>query len=139
MLDDELMPPGVLPADLAGPVAVALARAAPSVPETRALPGGCVYELKWDGFRLVVVTTKAGSRLWTRQGTASPTASAARRPRRGPRGVPQPVCPLSAAGDQHSVAGAISSRCSLTFSDTGTMTTRGPMDAVLIPEHLAQP
>jgi ATP-dependent DNA ligase len=58
-----------LPRDLAGPVTVALAKAAPAIPEVGALPGGCVYELKWDGFRLVVVTTTTGSRLWTRQGT----------------------------------------------------------------------
>jgi len=59
----------VLPPDLAGPVALALARAATAIPAVGALPGGCVYELKWDGFRLVIVTTAAGSRLWTRQGT----------------------------------------------------------------------
>ena len=58
-----------LPRDLAGPVTVALAKAAPTIPGAGALPGGCVYELKWDGFRLVIVTTTTGSRLWTRQGT----------------------------------------------------------------------
>jgi ATP-dependent DNA ligase len=63
------MSPVVPTPDLAGPVTVALARAAPAVPEAEALPGGCVYELKWDGFRLVIVITAAGSRLWTRQGT----------------------------------------------------------------------
>jgi ATP-dependent DNA ligase len=63
------MPPAVLPRDLAGPVTVALAKAAPAIPEVGALPGGCVYELKWDGFRLVIVTTTTGSRLWTRHGT----------------------------------------------------------------------
>jgi ATP-dependent DNA ligase len=34
-----------------------------------ALPGGCVYEPKWDGPRLVIMTTDAGSRKWTRHGT----------------------------------------------------------------------
>lgn len=69
MNDDVLVSSEVLPPDLAGPVIVALARATPSIPSATALPGGCVYELKWDGFRLVIVTTAEGSRLWTRQGT----------------------------------------------------------------------
>lgn len=48
---------------------MALARAATAIPAAGALPGGCVYELKWDGFRLVTVTTAERSRLCTRQGT----------------------------------------------------------------------
>ncbi len=67
--DDGPMPPVALPIDLTGPVTVAPAKATPAIPEAGALPGGCVYELKWDGFGLVVVITSAGSRLWTRQGT----------------------------------------------------------------------
>jgi hypothetical protein len=46
-----------------------LAKAAPVISAAGVLPGGCVYELKWHGFRLVVVTTPTGSRLWTRQGS----------------------------------------------------------------------
>jgi acyl-CoA synthetase (AMP-forming)/AMP-acid ligase II len=44
-----------LPPDLAGPVAVALAKPVRGIPPEGALPGGCVYEPKWDGYRLVVV------------------------------------------------------------------------------------
>lgn len=69
MDDDVSMSSDRLPEDLTGPVTVALARAVTSIPTAAAPPGGCVYELKWDGFRLVVVTTAEGSRLWTRQGS----------------------------------------------------------------------
>lgn len=58
----------MLPPDLTGPVAVELARAQESVPGRQALPGGCVYELKWDGYRLVVVRDHSTTRLWSRQG-----------------------------------------------------------------------
>ncbi|MBM7806718.1 ATP-dependent DNA ligase [Geodermatophilus bullaregiensis] len=57
-----------LPPDLAGPVAVALAKPVRDLPEGDALPGGCRYEPKWDGYRLVVVRDRAGTRLWSRQG-----------------------------------------------------------------------
>lgn len=66
---DVLVSSEVSPPDLAGPMVVALARSATSSPSVAALPGECVYELKWDGFRLVTVTTAEGSRLWTRLGT----------------------------------------------------------------------
>jgi len=46
IVDDVLVSSEVLPPDLAGPVGVALARAATSIPSVAALPGGCVYELK---------------------------------------------------------------------------------------------
>ncbi len=57
-----------LPPDLAGPVAVQLAKPARSLPAAGALPGGCVYEPKWDGYRLVVVRTARSTRLWSKQG-----------------------------------------------------------------------
>ncbi|WP_462417427.1 ATP-dependent DNA ligase [Kytococcus sp. Marseille-QA3725] len=44
---------------------VMLAKAAASVPAPDALPGGCAYEPKWDGFRVLVV-----------RGEAAPTATA---------------------------------------------------------------
>ena len=39
-----------LPADLAGPVEVALARSDEHIPAPHALPGGSRYEVKWDGY-----------------------------------------------------------------------------------------
>ncbi|RBY76427.1 ATP-dependent DNA ligase [Geodermatophilus sp. TF02-6] len=60
-------PPDV-PPDLAGPVAVALTRPTRDVPRADALPGGVLYEPKWDGYRLVVVRTGASTRVWSRQG-----------------------------------------------------------------------
>jgi hypothetical protein len=61
--------PPRLPADLAGPVTVALAQSQETIPGARALAGGCVYELKWDGFRCVIVRDGQSTRLWSRQGT----------------------------------------------------------------------
>ena len=57
-----------LPPELAGPVAVALTKPVATVPGAAALPGGCRYEPKWDGFRLVVVRDGRATRLWSRQG-----------------------------------------------------------------------
>ena len=57
----------VLPADLAGPVELELAKAEQSVPGPHAMAGGSLYELKWDGYRGVVVRDAAGARLWSRQ------------------------------------------------------------------------
>ena len=57
----------VLPMDLAGPVELELAKAVPSVPGPHAMPGGSVYELKWDGYRGSVVRDATGARLWSRQ------------------------------------------------------------------------
>jgi ATP-dependent DNA ligase len=50
-------------------VDLALARSADTVPEHTACPGGCRYELKFDGFRVAVVRTPSGARLWSRRGT----------------------------------------------------------------------
>jgi len=58
-----------LPADLAGPVQGALARAQDQVPGPRALPGGSRYEPKWDGFRQVSTSGSHGLRLWSKSGT----------------------------------------------------------------------
>jgi ATP-dependent DNA ligase len=57
-----------LPPELSGPVAVALAKPVSALPPPGGLPGGCRYEPKWDGFRLVVVRGPASTRLWSRQG-----------------------------------------------------------------------
>jgi len=62
-------PTGVgLPAGLAGPVDVALARSADRVPGPRALPGGSRYEPKYDGFRTTIVAGSQGVRLWSKSG-----------------------------------------------------------------------
>ncbi|WUJ69469.1 hypothetical protein OG809_30755 [Kribbella soli] len=39
-----------IPADLGGPVEVALARSVDQIPGPRAMPGGSRYEVKWDGY-----------------------------------------------------------------------------------------
>ncbi|MGY1601877.1 ATP-dependent DNA ligase [Geodermatophilus sp. SYSU D00815] len=57
-----------LPPDLAGPVAVELAKPVRDIPAPTALPGGCRYEPKWDGYRLVVVRSARATRLWSKQG-----------------------------------------------------------------------
>jgi len=57
-----------LPPDLAGPVAVQLAKPVAAIPAANALPGGCLYEPKWDGYRLVVVRTGRSTRVWSKQG-----------------------------------------------------------------------
>ena len=57
-----------LPPDLAGPVAVQLAKPARTLPPANGLPGGCLYEPKWDGYRLVVVRSARSTRLWSKQG-----------------------------------------------------------------------
>src|SRR5215212_253134 len=51
-----------------GPIEVALARSTDAVPPRGSLPGGCVYELKWDGFRGVLRRTKDSVELWSRRG-----------------------------------------------------------------------
>ncbi|PUB20790.1 ATP dependent DNA ligase-like protein [Promicromonospora sp. AC04] len=58
-----------LPAGLTGPVQVALARAVEQIPHAGALPGGCRYEPKWDGFRVIVTLDEGGANLWSRRGT----------------------------------------------------------------------
>lgn len=39
-----------IPEDLHPPVELALAKAIRAVPTEGALPGGCLYEPKWDGY-----------------------------------------------------------------------------------------
>jgi ATP-dependent DNA ligase len=57
-----------LPPELSGPVAVELAKPVRTIPAASALPGGCLYEPKWDGYRLVVVRTAGSTRVWSKQG-----------------------------------------------------------------------
>jgi len=57
-----------LPPELSGPVAVELAKPVREIPAAHALPGGCVYEPKWDGYRLVIVRQARSTRLWSKQG-----------------------------------------------------------------------
>ncbi len=57
-----------LPPGLSGPVAVQLAKPVREIPPATALPGGCRYEPKWDGYRLVVVRDAGSTRLWSKQG-----------------------------------------------------------------------
>ena len=65
-----LSAPGLpeLPPDLAGPVAVELSKPVRQIPPPNALPGGCRYEPKWDGYRLVIVRSGSSTRLWSKQG-----------------------------------------------------------------------
>ena len=65
-----LSAPGLpaLPPELAGPVAVQLAKPVRAIPPPGALAGGCRYEPKWDGYRLVVVRDSSSTRLWSKQG-----------------------------------------------------------------------
>ncbi len=65
-----LSAPGLpdLPPGLTGPVGVQLAKPVREIPPAGALPGGCRYEPKWDGYRLVVVRQAASTRLWSKQG-----------------------------------------------------------------------
>jgi len=65
-----LSAPGLpgLPPELAGPVAVALAKPTRTIPPANALPGGTRYEPKWDGYRLVIVRQGDATRLWSKQG-----------------------------------------------------------------------
>jgi hypothetical protein len=45
-----------------------MAKAVPRIPSVTALPGGSIYEPKWDGFRAAVVAGDSGISLWSRQG-----------------------------------------------------------------------
>jgi ATP-dependent DNA ligase len=51
------------------PINVALARAVEHIPAPGTLPGGCLYEPKWDGFRCILSCDEVGMRLWSRHGT----------------------------------------------------------------------
>ncbi len=57
-----------LPASITLPPRLALARTAAELPGINALPGGSVYEPKWDGFRVAIVSD-GGVTLWSRRGT----------------------------------------------------------------------
>src|SRR5688500_6301672 len=65
-----LTAPGLpgLPPELAGPVAVQLSKPVREIPAAHALPGGCLYEPKWDGYRLVAVRGGSSTRVWSKQG-----------------------------------------------------------------------
>lgn len=58
-----------VPTGLRGPVEVCLARGQDVIPLPGEFAGGCAYELKWDGFRLVAVCRPTGTTLWSRRGT----------------------------------------------------------------------
>lgn len=62
------MPDALLPAGLAPPVSLALAKAVERIPEAGALPGGCLYEPKWDGFRALILIGDDRVSMWSRQG-----------------------------------------------------------------------
>jgi ATP-dependent DNA ligase len=54
-----------------GPVEVALARSVEAIPEPNALRGSCAYELKIDGWRLIVLWPPTGEvELWSRNGAS---------------------------------------------------------------------
>jgi ATP-dependent DNA ligase len=47
---------------------VQLAKPVTAIPAAHALVGGCLYEPKWDGYRLVVVRSAGSTRVWSKQG-----------------------------------------------------------------------
>lgn len=50
------------------PVPLSQARPVETIPPADALPGGCVYEPKWDGFRAAVYTGVNGAAIFSRAG-----------------------------------------------------------------------
>ena len=52
-----------------GPVQVMLAKAQDTIPGPDAMPGGTVWELKFDGYRAVLRVTNRGAELWSRNGS----------------------------------------------------------------------
>lgn len=56
------LPPGLRP-----PLDLAMAKAVKAIPKPGALPGGALYEPKWDGFRAILVADLDGCTLWSRQ------------------------------------------------------------------------
>ncbi|HEX9088236.1 MAG TPA: ATP-dependent DNA ligase [Arthrobacter sp.] len=58
---------GELPADLRVP-SLAMAKPVARVPSPGLLPGGCLYEPKWDGFRCGILVEESGVTIWSRQG-----------------------------------------------------------------------
>ncbi|MCT9627391.1 ATP-dependent DNA ligase [Pseudarthrobacter equi] len=59
----EDVPPALHP-----PVSLALAKAVDSIPTEAALPGGSLYEMKWDGYRACALVGSGGVSLYSRQG-----------------------------------------------------------------------
>jgi ATP-dependent DNA ligase len=57
-----------LPASLRGPVQVMLAQAVETIPGPSSMPGGSVYEPKWDGWRLTATVGEDRATLWSRRG-----------------------------------------------------------------------
>lgn len=57
-----------VPANLQPPLALALAKPVELIPSADALPGGCWFEPKWDGFRVAVLVSPGGVSLFSRQG-----------------------------------------------------------------------
>lgn len=57
-----------VPASLRPPVSLALAKAADSVPAEGAMPGGSIYEPKFDGYRAAIFVRPGGASLLSRQG-----------------------------------------------------------------------
>ncbi|WP_344297083.1 ATP-dependent DNA ligase [Agromyces neolithicus] len=57
-----------LPESLHIPPELALARRVEELPEPDALPGGCLYSPKWDGFRFAIVLAGELASVWSRQG-----------------------------------------------------------------------
>lgn len=56
-----------IPAALHPPLSLALAKAVPAIPGPNALPGGCWFEPKWDGFRAVLLVAEGAVSLLSRQ------------------------------------------------------------------------
>ncbi len=50
------------------PYDLAMAKAVERIPAPDSLPGGALYEVKWDGFRAAAQIAAAGVALWSRQG-----------------------------------------------------------------------
>lgn len=57
-----------LPPELTPPVKVALAKPVEKMPRPNALPGGCLFEPKWDGYRITIAKEDSTVTLWSRQG-----------------------------------------------------------------------
>lgn len=70
-----------LPASLRLPPEVALAKVVAELPVPTELPGGCLFEPKWDGFRTTIVRDVEVS-LWSRQGEGSDRVLSGDRSRR---------------------------------------------------------
>jgi ATP-dependent DNA ligase len=62
-------PGAPLPPSLRGPVQVMLAQAVETIPGPSAMPGGSLYEPKWDGWRLSAAVGEDRATLWSRRGT----------------------------------------------------------------------